>query len=279
MTERTKPRIVAGIAEAQPATLRFAIDEAQQFDLELEIVHCAGYVNYATRVIDQIRFENWLEAAQHVLDEARVSVSREPDPPKTHYRMSDQPPIDEFLDVSDQAAEIVLGSDNPSWFSRVMNRTVSQTLAFTARCPVVVVPEQAPTPPWAHGVVVGIEGTRPEEHILRYAFEHADRSRTKLHVVHALPVDSWAGEVDAHEAAVAEALAGWSEKFPDVAVTRKFVLDEPARVCARATMSAELVVIGQPHGHQIPFGIDKPLSNALLQRACGPVAIVPDPLS
>jgi nucleotide-binding universal stress UspA family protein len=279
MNEQDRPRIVAAIAEEQPETLRFAIDEARRTGLGLEVVHCAGYANYAARVIDQIHFENWLEAAEHVLDGARAFVSREFGPPKSQYRMSDHAPIDELLQLSTEAAEIVVGSDNPSWFTRMLSPAVSRTLAFTAACPVVVVPERASAFPSAHGVVVGIEGTRPEEHVLRYAFEHADHMGRELHVVHALPVDSWVGEVEAHEAAVSEALAGWGEKYPDVTVTRRFVRGEPTRVCTRATTSAALVVVGQPHGDRIPFGMDNPVSHALLQRADGPVAIVPDPLT
>jgi nucleotide-binding universal stress UspA family protein len=279
MTEPTKPRIVVAIAEPQPATLRFAIDEALHFGYDLEVVHCAGYTHYAARVIDQIYFDNWIEAAEHVLDDAKASVARMPDPPRAHYRLSDHSPIDELLEVSTEAAEIVVGSDNPSWFSRMWGPAVAQSIVFTAVCPVVVVPEHVLTPPWAHGVVVGIEATHSEEHVLRYAFEHADHRGRKLQVLHALPFDASAGEIEAHEAAVAEVLAGWSEKYPDVAVTRRFVQGKAHRVCARATMSAELVVLGQPRGDRIPFGFDKPLSSALLQRARGPVAIVPDPLS
>jgi nucleotide-binding universal stress UspA family protein len=184
-----------------------------------------------------------------------------------------------LLQVSTEAAEIVVGSDNPSWFTRRLSPAVSRTLAFTAACPVVVVPERTSPARWTHGVVAGIEGAHPEEHVLRYAFEHADHMGRELQVVHALPVDSWVGEVEAHEAAVSEALAGWGEKYPDVTVTRRFVRGEPTRVGARATMNAELVVIGQPRASHVPFGFDEPMSNRLLQRACGPVAIVPDPLS
>jgi nucleotide-binding universal stress UspA family protein len=266
-----------GIAEDQPATLRFAIDEARRSGLELEVVHCAGYGNRIGRVIDQIYFENWLEAAEHVLDGARAVVSRELDPPTARYRMSGHAPIDELLQVSTEAAEIVVGSDRTSWFAGRLSPAVSRTLAFTASCPVVVVPERRSAPLLGHGVVVGIEGTRPEEHVLRYAFERAEHMGHELHVVHALPVHSWVGEAEAHEAAVSEALAGWSEKFPDVSVVRRFVQGEPTAVCTRATMSAELVVIGQPHGDRIPFGLDKPMTHALLERANGPVAVVPDP--
>jgi len=272
-------RIVAGLAEDQPATLRFAIDEARLSGLDLEVVHCAGYVNYGTRVMSKIYFDNWLEAAERVLGDARKSLAREFYPPRSHYRMSDHAPVDELLQASTEAAEIVVGSDNPSWFARMLGPAVARTLVFAAVCPVVVVPELAPSPPRAHGVVVGIAGIHSEEHVLRYAFEHATYRGSELCVLHALPIDARLGELATHHAAVAEALAGWSDKYPDVTVTQRFIEGNPSRVCARASMRAELVVIGQPRRSRIPFGFDEPISNALLEHATGPVAVVPDPLS
>lgn len=276
MDEPNRPHIVVGIAEEQPATLRFAIDEARLSGLDLEVVHCAGHTNYATRMIDQIYFGDWLEPAEHVLSDARKSVAQEFDPPKCHFRMSDHAPVDELLQVATEAAEIVVGSDNPTWFSRMLGPGVAQIVARAACCPVVVVPEHATASARAHGIVVGIEGDRPEEHVLRYAFEHADHRGRELLVVHALPPDAWVGEVDAHHAAVAEALAGWSEKYPDVIVSRTFVMGEPTRVCARTTMHADLVVVGQPRPTLIPFSLDKPLSHGLLRQAHCPVAVVPE---
>jgi nucleotide-binding universal stress UspA family protein len=275
----TRRRVVVAVAEAQPATLQFAMEEARKSARELEVVHCAGYTNYAARIVDHLYFENWLEAADHVLDDARRFVTREFDPPRSRYRMSDQPPLDELLEVSTDAAEIIVGSDDQSWFSRMLGPAVAQGLAREARCPVVVVPEPALLPIASDGVVVGIEGTHPEEHVLRYAFEHADHRGRRLHVIHAHPRDAWVGEVQEHHRAIGEALAGWSEKFPDVTVTRSFVGGEPTGVCARATARAELVVVGQPRPSQASFVADKPMSTALLRRARGPVAVVPEVLS
>jgi nucleotide-binding universal stress UspA family protein len=276
MTQLTKPRVIAAIAEAQPATLRWAVDEARLHGADLEVLHCAGFANYAARVIDRIYFENWEEAAEHVLHEAKSFLAREINPPQVTYRMSDKPPIDELLGSSSDVAAIVLGADDASWFPRMLGPTVSRSLAFTARCPVIVVPEQSPAQPYARGVAVGIEGARPEEHALHYAFEHAERLGKGLQVVHAFPPGSSTGEAEFHQVALAQALAGWSEKFPDVRVTRRFVEGAPSRPCARATKSAELVVVGQPRESRIPQGM--PLCGSLLQRARGPVAVVPDPI-
>lgn len=276
MSDPIRPHVVVGIAEAQPATLRFALDEARCFKLDLQVVHCAGYVNHSTRTVDQIYYEDWREAAERVLAGARASIGHELDPPKPTYRVSDHGPVDELLQTSTRAAEIVVGSDNPSWFARMLGPGVSQIVARAAVCPVVVFPEHQPESPRAHGVVVGIEGAQPEEHVLRYAFEHADRRSRELSVIHALPPNAWVGEVEAHHAAVGQALDDWSEKFPNVSVRRTFVEGEPSRVLARASRNAQLVVVGQPRPSLVPYAIDRPMSYGLLKHAHSPVAIIPD---
>jgi nucleotide-binding universal stress UspA family protein len=279
VNELIRPSVVAGIAEAESATLRFAVDEARRFHMDLEVVHCAGFIHHAAQVVDQIRFEDWHEAAERVLGDARTSISREFDPPKSRFRMSDHAPVDELLQVATEAAEIVVGSDNPSWFARMLGPGVSQIVGRAAICPVVVVPEYGLESSRMGRIVVGLEGSRPEEHVLRYAFEHANRRGCELLVIHALPSDAWAGEIEAHQAAIAEALAGWNEKYPDITVTRRFVEGVPSRVLARATLNAELVVVGQPGPSLAPFALDRPTAHALLKQAGCPIAIVPDALS
>lgn len=279
VTEPTRPSIVVGIAEAQPATLRYAIDEARRFHVDLEVVHCAGFVNYAARVIDRIHFEDWREAAEHVLSDARTSINRGFDPPSSRFRMSDHAPVDELLQAATGAAEIVVGSDNPSWFARMLGPGVSQIVARAAICPVVVVPEYAPESLRVGRIVVGLEGSRPEEHVLRYAFEQASRRGCELLAIHALPSGAWPGEIKAHEACIAEAIAGWQEKFPEVRAARNFVEGVPSRVLARATLNAELVVVGQPGPNLAPFVLDRPTAHGLLNQARCPIAVVPEPLS
>lgn len=279
MPDPIRPRIAVGIAKDQPAALRFALDEASHSGLELEVIHCAGYGNYSPAVIGEIRFQHAVEVAERVLGTARERIRGEDNPPKTHYRISDHTPVDELLQVSTEAAELIVGADDPFWFAPNLGPAVARALAFTACCPVVVVPERSSTAPPPQGVVVGVEGDHPEQHVLHYAFKQADSRARSLVVLHALPTNAWPSEVDIHHAAVAEALAGWARKYPQVHVTQEFVEGEPSRACAHASKSAELVVIGQPRGSQIPFGFDRPMSGSLLQHARCAVAIVPGVLA
>ncbi|MDN5919161.1 MAG: universal stress protein [Pseudonocardia sp.] len=45
------------------------------------------------------------------------------------------------------------------------------------------------------------------------------------------------------ERALAERLAGWSERYPDVAVERRIEHDEPARALVELSASSSLVVV------------------------------------
>jgi nucleotide-binding universal stress UspA family protein len=267
---------VVGVAESQPTTLRWAIDEARRFHLDLDIVHCAGFASYSTRVIDQIYFESWREAAERVLVNARTYVSHELDEPHVEYVLTDEPPIGDLLARSSDAAAIVLGADRLSRYQRVVRSAVAEVVARHAHCPVVVIPEErAPSSSSSPATIVaGIKATRPEESVLRYALEHADRNGCRLDVVHVVPFDHSAVEVEAHRELVSEAVAGWSEKFPDVSIAYSFPSGIQARVLARATKNASLVVVGQPRQTKE----SRATTDGLLRRAEGPVAIVPDPM-
>jgi nucleotide-binding universal stress UspA family protein len=85
---------------------------------------------------------------------------------------------------------------------------------------------------------------------------------------------------DWHSAAVeaeqklAERLAGWGAKYPDVAVQRIVARHSAARVLLDQAARAQLVVVGsRGHGEIAGLLLDS-VSNALVHAAGCPVAIV-----
>jgi nucleotide-binding universal stress UspA family protein len=111
-----------------------------------------------------------------------------------------------------------------------------------------------PTPAVAP-VVVGIDGSPASEAATALAFDESSRRGVELVAVHAwsdfgvaeLPGVEWSDLATRAEAALAERLAGWQERYPDVVVRRVVVLDRPARQLLEQSESAQLTVVGS-HG-------------------------------
>lgn len=167
-----------------------------------------------------------------------------------------------LVDASREAELVVLGSRGLGGFAGLLLGSVSAQVAAHAASPVLVhrAPAEHESPPAGH-VVVGVDGSAGSETALRVAFEEAALRGTALEGVHAWhlpapwgPGDPWALAPDAEvagqeaEALLAEALAGFAEKFPDVPVTRRVVRERPAAALLDAARHAALVVVGS-RGH------------------------------
>jgi nucleotide-binding universal stress UspA family protein len=101
-------------------------------------------------------------------------------------------------------------------------------------------------------VVVGIDGSPASEAGTAIAFDEASRRRVGLVALHAwsdLDVSEWPGidwpaTQSMAEEVLAERLAGWQERYPDVQVTRVVAQAQPARRLVEASKEAQLVVVG-----------------------------------
>ena len=109
-------------------------------------------------------------------------------------------------------------------------------------------PEKAP-------VLVGIDGSRGAELATAIAFDEASRRKVGLTALHAWSDVSvfdtivsfgpgWPALRAVEDEILAERLAGWGERYPDVPVSRLIERCEPARGIVDASESAQLVVVG-----------------------------------
>lgn len=163
-------------------------------------------------------------------------------------------PVPTLVDMSAEADLVVVGSTGRSALERVLLGSVSSGLLRSARCPVAVIREESSWMPHSKSapVLVGIDCSSTSELALAIAFDEASRRGVELTALHAwsdmavyqLPWLEWRSEA---ERSLAEYLAGWTERYPDVKVNRVIVLDHPGRALIEESKAAQLVVVGS-HG-------------------------------
>ena len=132
---------------------------------------------------------------------------------------------------------------------------MSTAVAEHATSPVAVVrADTHDTPERRAAVVVGVEGGATSQDALELAFDLASTERRPLRVVHSwsdvdLYVDRSSLEqqtarADSHQRLLAEALAGFAEKYPDVVVTRHIPDSSPIQSLVAMSRDAAVVVVG-----------------------------------
>jgi nucleotide-binding universal stress UspA family protein len=163
---------------------------------------------------------------------------------------------------------------------RVVLGSVSSGVVRGARCPVAVIRDedsQAPHSPHAP-VLVGIDCSPASELATAVAFDEASRRGVDLTALHAWsdiaiyegPWPDWKSEADRN---LAEYLAGFKERYPDVTVHRVVAIDHPARQLVEESESAQLVVVGS-HGRGGLSGVLLgSVSNAVVHAAHVPVIV------
>ncbi|MCE5289800.1 MAG: universal stress protein [Nocardiaceae bacterium] len=153
-----------------------------------------------------------------------------------------------LLAWSRHAQMIVVGAHHKMSVESLIVGSTTARVVNHAECPVVVWRGE----PFDGPVVVGVDGSPLSKIAVEHAFEMASRYRTDLRAVHAwdpgvlIPDELDVGS-PAEDAVLAECLAGWSEKYPDVEVTKVVVAAPPEEALQRQALDARLVVVGS-HG-------------------------------
>ncbi|OXM64701.1 universal stress protein [Amycolatopsis vastitatis] len=200
-------------------------------------------------------------------------------------RVDDGFPVPLLVAASRRAELLVVGDRGLGGGTSPLTGSVAIGLAAHAECPVVVVRGDQPSENDGP-VVVGIDGSQLSEAALEFAFRTADLREALLIAVHAwtdgaldaglVPLLGWDDIETAEHPLLAEWLAGWEEKYPDVVVQRVVVRDRPAHaVIEQATAAAARLVVVGSHGRggATAFVLGS-VSHAVLHHAPCPVAVV-----
>jgi nucleotide-binding universal stress UspA family protein len=256
--------VIVGVdgSPASGSALRWAANEAAQHHVPLHIVNSfADQRGYAATVA-AAAFDRgpMQDAARKVLARAKADVAAHftgGEPSEVKTILSDDPAEPTLIDLSRNARMLVVGSRGMGAFKRGLLGSVSTAVARHAHCPVAVIHEENDDTfvTSDRPVVVGVDGTRSSERAIEIAFDEASHRGSELVAVHAWsdasdfehPLRDWLVSAANEEAALAESLAGWQEKFPDVTVRRVVEKDRPARNLVKHAEDAGLVVVGS-HG-------------------------------
>lgn len=179
------------------------------------------------------------------------------------------------------AAMIVIGSRKLGAVRSLFGST-GMGLAHTSSVPFVVVRRSVEAPADAP-IVVGVAPSASADGVLAAAFRFAAANRWRLRVVscweafyyapHDPAFRSTAGIREHAELWLAEAVAGWQEKYPDVAVERVLTYDYPASGLIEESDAAELLVVGIG-GRRLARMAGSVAASVLHHAGC-PVAVIP----
>jgi nucleotide-binding universal stress UspA family protein len=253
---------IDGSASAGHA-MAWAADAAARRHVSVHLVHTvtASAFAYAGGVAPPDAFFDDIEAAgRSYLADMEAQVCRAHPKLAVRTTLVHGYPAPALIGASAEARMLVLGSRGLGGFTGLLVGSTAVALAAHGHCPVAVIRGATPDqpPPSSGPVVVGVDGSPVSDSAVAVAFEEASLRGVPLVAVHAWTdytsdadyararmamVDMCRVETE-EEAVLAERLAGWSEKYPDVSVRRVVVRDRPARHLLDQAAEAQLLVVG-----------------------------------
>jgi nucleotide-binding universal stress UspA family protein len=286
--------VLAGIdySPDSMAAVELAAWEAKRRRLPLRLVHAlspppAFGLGYGSGWMHTVMVRD----CERMLAEATAQVQhRHPGLELSHLAVTGSPAA-ALVTGSELASLVVVGARGAGGFPDLLAGSVSGQVATHAHAPVIVVRRSgAEDVPPAGPVVVGVDGSAASTDAVAFAFEEADARRTNLVAVYAwdVPPQHNLGPItrrhydpleaqDEAERVLAEAVCGWTDKYPDVAVSRLAIHTlTPAAVLREAAAGAALIVVGsRGHGGFAGLLLGS-VSRALVSHASSSVAVVHD---
>ncbi|MFE2957265.1 universal stress protein [Nocardia tengchongensis] len=180
-----------------------------------------------------------------------------------------------LLERTRQARMLVGGARGGGTLRRALLGSVSSVLARRAHCPFVVVrdgvpfPVDLPTRP----ILVGVDGTKISEPAIKAALEEASVRGVAVIALHAEGASD-DPEMDAlDDYVLAESLAGWQERYPNVRIDRETAHDTPERSLLALSSSSQLLVVGTRGRGGFAGKVFGSTSQSLLLRVQTPIMI------
>lgn len=205
------------------------------------------------------------------------------EPVRVEERVISGQAISALADLTKDADMIVVGSRGLGSGNGGCSARSAPGWHSTRTAPVAVIHDEDPLIPHPAQalVVVGIDGSPASEHATAMAFRRgvAPRCRSgggahlEQHPGYELPDAAWSEVQPEEDMLLAERLAGWQERYPDVSVRRVVRRDQPARRLLEEAAAAQLLVVGS-HGRGGFAGmLLGSVGSQVVQSARGPVIV------
>ncbi|MFJ3654543.1 universal stress protein [Streptomyces nigra] len=181
------------------------------------------------------------------------------------------------LEAESQAANlIVVGSRGKGGITGLLLGSTPVSLAARGHCPVMTVSEKHRASHAAGPVVLGVDGSQDSDEAVDVAFAEAAQRQAELVAVHAWQLDkaSLGTAPESVEHLPAQALAGHTDTYPDVAVRRDLVGGTASEVLLEASKAAQLLVVGARGRGGLAGRLLGSVSQAVMTRAHCPVVTV-----
>jgi nucleotide-binding universal stress UspA family protein len=274
--------IVVGIdgSENSDAATRWAVDEGARTGTPVELVYAydwpvaTGVGGLAPTVWPDYGAQ---EEADNIVAAAREKLRQSHPDVVTAGTVVPGAAADVLVERSQRARLVVVGGRGAGGFAGKLLGSTSLTVTARAHCPVVVVrgrkaPADAP-------VVAGVDGSDLSQLAVEFAFAEAASRGTSLRVVRASEPSRDADpqpRVDVEQAATAELVAGWRDKYPQVATSVHIVDGPPGDALVKASDGALLIAVGSRGRGGFRGMLLGSVSQHLLHHAQCPVVVVRD---
>ncbi|WP_406830712.1 universal stress protein [Pedococcus sp. KACC 23699] len=274
--------VVVGVdgSAAGHRALGVAVEQAHRLGRPLHALHATGVgiVPWTTQRLE----------AQDRIADAAARKAREADPSLAVTRETVvAEPAAALVAASETADLVVVDAGGLGRASGLLLGATSRPVAAHAHCPVLLTPH---TGEWnEHGpVVVGVDASEHSVPAIAWAFAEASSREAPLLAVHTwwweepdpfLSGRDWEGEwrdvAESQRLEVAEMLAGWQEKYPDVQVATTLVRGHAATVLAEESRDGQLLVVGSRGRGGFKGLLLGSVSASLITHARCPVTVVP----
>ena len=254
-------------------------------NVPLTLVHVVN-VRYTTmpQTPLPVGFGGWLEEQGQTFLQDAERIAMGGGLSRVDAEMFTAATIPTLIDESEHAEMLVVGCRGRGALARVLLGSVSAAMVAHAHCPVAVIhaDDALPPPPARAPVLVGIDISPASDAAAAVAFDEASRRGVELIALHAwsdeqlskFPGFDWSATATDEEELLAQRLAGWQERYPDVLVRRVVVCDDAAHQLHVGSKSAQLVVVGSHGRGGFPGMLIGSVARAVVQSARVPVIVV-----